>query len=217
MSYEHIIFDIDGTLIYTDYAILKSLQKTIKDIQHKTVDLSSLAFALGIPGDIALKKLGFHEDSLKFVDLIWDKHYQRLKSTIKMFNGIEEMLQQLSQNGYSLGVVTSRSKSECIEDNIFNEISSYFKIQVFLDDCAEPKPSPTPLLTYLEKANIERNVALYVGDSIYDATCAENACIDFVLATWGTQNPNSIIHTVKNTMCICKKATDILLFLEKRK
>ena len=34
MKYKHIVFDIDGTLIDTEYAVLHSLQETIKEIQH---------------------------------------------------------------------------------------------------------------------------------------------------------------------------------------
>ena len=31
MKYKHIVFDIDGTLIDTEYAVLHSLQETIKE------------------------------------------------------------------------------------------------------------------------------------------------------------------------------------------
>ena len=31
MKYKHIVFDIDGTLIDTEYAVLHSLQETIRD------------------------------------------------------------------------------------------------------------------------------------------------------------------------------------------
>ena len=32
MKYKHIVFDIDGTLIDTEYAVLHSLQETIKEL-----------------------------------------------------------------------------------------------------------------------------------------------------------------------------------------
>ena len=38
MKYKHIVFDIDGTLIDTEYAVLHSLQETIKglsDVSHR--------------------------------------------------------------------------------------------------------------------------------------------------------------------------------------
>ena len=35
MKYKHIVFDIDGTLIDTEYAVLHSLQETIKGLSHQ--------------------------------------------------------------------------------------------------------------------------------------------------------------------------------------
>ena len=39
MKYKHIIFDIDGTLIDTEYAVLHSLQETIKGLSGRDTTL----------------------------------------------------------------------------------------------------------------------------------------------------------------------------------
>ena len=51
-------FDIDGTLIDTEEAILRSLQDTVREMLHKDVGIHELRFALGIPGRVTLDKLG---------------------------------------------------------------------------------------------------------------------------------------------------------------
>ena len=50
MKYKHIVFDIDGTLIDTEYAVLHSLQETIKELSGRKIPCSELRFALGITG-----------------------------------------------------------------------------------------------------------------------------------------------------------------------
>ncbi len=40
MKYNHIIFDIDGTLIDTEYAVLHSLQETIKGLSGREIPVS---------------------------------------------------------------------------------------------------------------------------------------------------------------------------------
>ena len=69
MKYKHIVFDIDGTLIDTEYAVLHSLQETIKGLSGREIPCSELRFALGITGTDALKKLAIKDTSFRFVGL----------------------------------------------------------------------------------------------------------------------------------------------------
>lgn len=57
MKYKHIVFDIDGTLIDTEYAVINSLIKTITEITGSAPQYESLKFALGITGRNALELL----------------------------------------------------------------------------------------------------------------------------------------------------------------
>ena len=50
-----LIFDVDGTILDTEKAILKSLQRILKEELNKDYTLDALEFALGIPGKEALK------------------------------------------------------------------------------------------------------------------------------------------------------------------
>lgn len=52
-----LIFEIDGTILDTEKAILKSLQRILKEELNEDYTLDALDFALGIPGKEALKKL----------------------------------------------------------------------------------------------------------------------------------------------------------------
>jgi len=58
MIIRHIVFDIDGTLIDTEKAVLKSLQDTIFEVTKSKIETNDLKFALGIPGEVTLKRLG---------------------------------------------------------------------------------------------------------------------------------------------------------------
>ena len=55
MHYRHFVFDIDGTLLDTEYAVLHSLQDVIRAVQKREAPVQDLRFALGITGDDALR------------------------------------------------------------------------------------------------------------------------------------------------------------------
>ena len=71
-----------------------------------------------------------------------------------------------------------------------------FELIVNADDTKEHKPSPEPLLKYLEKAGITPEEAMYIGDSQHDMLCAKKAGVDFVLAGWGAYNRNLDVKVI---------------------
>ena len=208
-SYKHIIFDIDGTLINSEYAIIHSLAKTIKEITGQTIDNNNLKFALGITGKEALEKLNisFVDEALKR----WDfnmKDYLK-EHPIQLFPNINDCLNSLFHAGFQLGIVTSKTFSEYQSDFVPLGIDKYFTNIICADDTLEHKPNPEPLLAYIERAKIDKTNAIYIGDSIYDVQCAKAANITCGLAIWGNnfnnkfqadycfRTPNEIYITMK--------------------
>ncbi len=186
MPYRQIVFDLDGTLIDTEYAILHSLQETIRTVTGSTIELSKLKFALGITGKDALEKLNIAD--IPFVLALWDKNMSTFRDTVRVFDGIEELLDTLTRSGYKLGIVTSKTRREFEDDFSRFGIHKYFRTVICADDTAEHKPSPAPLLKYMECAKASSSELLYIGDSAYDMKCARNANIDFALACWGASS-----------------------------
>lgn len=184
MKYKQIVFDIDGTLLDTEYAVLHSLQDTVREICKKEIPVSELVFALGITGMDALNILDIEEVSPALK--LWDRNMAKYADTIKVFDGISELLEGLAGYHCEMGIVTSKTKEEFIHDFCGIGIGRYFKTVVCADDTREHKPNAAPLLKYLKQSGEERGKTLYVGDSRYDSECAENAGIDFALAVWGS-------------------------------
>ena len=186
--YKHIVFDVDGTLIDTEYAILQSLQKTIKITTGNIVELNDLKFALGITGKDALGRLNISDTCIPLTLDLWRENMGNFCDTINVFSGITELLDALKLSGYELGIVTSKTKDEIEYDFIRFGIGNYFRTIICADDTLEHKPNPAPLIKYMEAANISNQDVLYIGDSEYDMKCAQGANIDFALACWGSNS-----------------------------
>ena len=185
--YKHIVFDVDGTLIDTEYAVLHSLKNLLKEEYNRDYKIEELEFALGITGEAAIKQLEI-SDIERTVDLWNDKTVERCVS-VCVFNGIEELLKVLSQN-HKLGIVTSKTKEEFEEEVTHFGLNKYFGVIICADDTEKHKPNPKPLLKYMELANAKNKETIYIGDSIYDMQCAKASKVDFAFAKWGNKRQN---------------------------
>lgn len=185
--YKHIVFDVDGTLIDTEYALLHSLRDILKEEYGRNYKIEELEFALGITGEAAIEQLEI--SNIKYAIELWNDKLNKYKETVCVFNGIEELLKQLSLN-YKLGIVTSKTKEEFEEEVVHFGLNKYFGIIICADDTKKHKPNPEPLLKYMELANAKNNEIIYIGDSIYDMQCAKASNVDFVFAKWGNKRQN---------------------------
>lgn len=185
--YKHIVFDVDGTLIDTEYAVLHSLKDLLKEEYNRDYKIEELEFALGITGEAAIKQLEI-SDIERTVDL-WNDKLNKYKESVCVFNGIEELLKVLSQN-HKLGIVTSKTKEEFEEEVTHFGLNKYFGVIICADDTEKHKPNPEPLLKYMELANAKNKETIYIGDNIYDMQCAKASKVDFAFAKWGNKRQN---------------------------
>lgn len=186
--YKCIIFDIDGTMLNTEKAILCSLQKLLEGEKNVLYKAEDLFFVLGIPGHETLKRLNV-SDPEQSLDK-WNELIKRYASNIHLYPDIEKTIACLSKSGIKTGIVTSKTRKEYNVDFVPFGLSGYFQYVVCADDTIRHKPHPDPLLKCIELANVLPEEALYVGDTIYDMECAKAAGVDFVLALWGAKNHN---------------------------
>lgn len=182
--YNFIIFDVDGTILDTERAVLKSLQQTLRE-EGRLYELEDLRFALGIPGKETLKRL-----DIKDVDHVhskWEQLETKYSQDASLFKGIENVIVHLENKDITLGIVTSKTK-QAMKDT-FNSLglNKYFKHTITADDTIKHKPHPEPLLLCMEQLTAIAGESLYIGDSIYDMQSAKAAGMNFGLALWGAK------------------------------
>jgi len=188
--YKTIIFDVDGTLINTETAVLGSLQKMLKIDYNKEVEQSELSFVLGIPGADSLPKLGIVD--IDRANDRWNFFMKEFYDEIHVYNEIEYLLDTLKKKGVGQGIVTSKTTQELRDDFAPFGLMQYLTYIICADDTKKHKPNPEPLLKFLETSKADPSSSIYIGDTIYDYQCARDAGVDFGLALWGCKNPEHI-------------------------
>lgn len=146
--FDHIVFDVDGTLADTEESVLSSLVQIVQEETGKTLPRHELDFALGIPGKDALEKLGIYSQAT--LDR-WCQVAASFKSTISVFPGLLEVIATLADNGCKLGIVSSRARDEYAEEIAPLGFDKYFEHIILVEDTTEHKPAPAPMLEYLRR------------------------------------------------------------------
>lgn len=182
--YTHVVFDIDGTLVDTQYAVMNGLKDTMKVLTGRDYEMGELMFAFGIPGETTLSMLGIEDTKAGILE--WNVQLRKYRDRVGLFEGVEALMEALE--GVNIGIVTSKAVFEYEEEPSMALVRPHVGTAICADHTDKHKPEPDPLLKYMELTGAKKDEILYIGDSKYDEMCAHSAGVDFALATWGAVN-----------------------------
>lgn len=189
MKYTTILFDLDGTLLYTLEDLTDSINHTLTKYNLPTHSLEDVRRFVGNGLRMlvvrALPDGESYEHFDKFLqDFIAYYNTHNLIKT-KPYDGIMETTEKLSSMGIKMAIVTNKGQtaSESLLKDFFEP---NINIVIGDDGTHKRKPDPEPIQIALDKLGItDKSSVLYIGDSEVDATTAEAAGIDYVLCTYG--------------------------------
>lgn len=181
MALKYFIFDLDGTLIDTEQAILKTWQQTLNEYGY-TYSIEEIRCVLGVTTEIGLKKLGVIVDNDYTAK--WQVNYSKHAKETGYFVGTKEMLLHLKEKGCSVGAVSSRSKKEYADFFSGFGFETIFDKVILEEDTVQHKPEPEPLYKYMELVGASKTECIYIGDMPSDIQCANNAGIVSGLVNW---------------------------------
>lgn len=103
----------------------------------------------------------------------------------RLYSGVSELLTALQSAQVKMGLITNKpiSFTETLLDEF--SLNGYFSIVLGGDSLAEKKPHPLPLLYAMEKACVNPDNTLMVGDSRSDIKSAQAAGCKVAAVTYG--------------------------------
>jgi pyrophosphatase PpaX len=183
MTYKYVLFDLDGTLIDTNRLIIDSFQYTYKKSLGLEVSEQEILKYFGEPLLVTLKRYS-EEKADELLKTYIDYNETRHNDTVTIFEGVQELLEELKKQGYTLALVTSKRRKVAQMGLDLFDISKHFDVFVALEDTELHKPNPAPAIKALELLNANPQDAIMVGDSVFDIHCAHGAGVKAVLVKW---------------------------------
>ncbi|MGI8911705.1 MAG: HAD hydrolase-like protein [Rubrobacteraceae bacterium] len=187
------LFDFDGTLIDTTELIHQSMRHAAKEVLGRDFSRETLLANVGQPlprqmellvGDGNADGDQLAREMLETYRVHNEAHHDAL---IEEFPNVAESLARLKDAGIGIAVVTSKRRfSVDMALATFPALGEVVDHFVAMEDTAEHKPHPAPILKGLELlGDIPVEEAAYIGDSPFDVAAAKAAGVTSVAVSWG--------------------------------
>lgn len=200
-----VIFDLDGTLLYTIEDLGHAANYALEKNGFATHTLASYPFFVGNGVRRLITRVlpeEHRDDStidrlLKDFRAFYDEH---CCDCTKPYPGIPELLRDLRDQNVQVAVASNKYDAavQKIIHHYFGDID--FVAIEGQKEGVNVKPDPSVVFSILSQARVPKREVLYIGDSGVDMETARRACVDSVGVTWGFRPEKELVEYYAGTI-----------------
>jgi len=207
-SYQHIVFDFDGTIantmatvidIYNEYAPQYNIKPMTQEMVLSLSDLKARQ---------VMKTLNISFYQLPVLYLKIKNQFNKRIQEVTIKEGMREIIKKLYKNQKKLYIVSSNSR-ENIESFLLNRDLNYFS-DIYASSSLFTKSKFIKRL--LKSSQISHNDTIYIGDEVRDIIASHKVGIPVMAVTWGLNNKNTLLRYQPDY--IVDTPVDIMQFLK---
>ena len=186
LTQEHVLFDLDGTLVDTRDAVAECYRRVFRQQLGRNFPPPSLEigelFAMR-PHELFAR---IEPERVEDLYQAYQDTYPACIDRVRVFAGVAEMIEALVAAGRKPSLVTNKGRARTrIDLGVAGVAPERFAAIVTAEDTVERKPHPAPLLLGLARAGATAGEALYVGDGPQDVLAAQAAGMPAIAVTYG--------------------------------
>jgi len=192
-QFDLIVFDWDGTLMDSTTAIVKCIQASARDLGLPVPEREMAAHVIGLGLQEALQKAvpGLEPQYYPRMVERYRYHYLSQDHELTLFDGVREMLEDLSQAGYFLAVATGKSRVGLTRALHAAELISFFDATRCADETFS-KPHPAMLEELTRELGQDMARTVMIGDTTHDLQMAINAGAAGIAVHYGAHPPHEL-------------------------
>lgn len=197
MKYKLAVFDLDGTILNTLEDLADSTNYALREngLPERSIEQVRCFVGNGI------RKLmeravpaGSDEALICRVHESFTAHYkEHCADKTRAYDGILELLRALREAGCMTAVVSNKADYG-VQTLCQDYFPGLFDFAVGEREGIRRKPNPDSVNEILEKLNVRRADAVYIGDSDVDIETAKNAGLACISVTWGFRDREFLLR-----------------------
>jgi len=188
MKYKLVIFDFDGTLANTFPFVLKVMDEVSERFGLQKVDRSEIDMLRSLDARMVMKHLNIPVWKVPAISTYTMNLLAKQIDLLSLFDGIDQLLKDLSSKGIQLGIVTSNSY-----ENVCKVLGAENAALIHYYECGVRLfGKQAKLKKVLKASGVKAGDAICIGDEIRDIQAAQKVSIPFGAVAWGFTNLDAL-------------------------
>jgi phosphoglycolate phosphatase len=193
-----IIFDLDGTLLYTLDDIKETLNVVLQNNGYPTLNSEQVLKNVGY-GAKELVRRSLGNPTEEVLQKVFDEYVPLQEKSqneyTKLYDGLDSVLVSLKEKGYKLAIVSNKpdSVTQIVVDQKLKKYGFDF-VTGNRPELFNPKPDKSCVEFCLNSLGIAKEDVIFVGDSEVDVKTFKSAEIDGIGVLWGFRPKSSLVE-----------------------
>ncbi len=193
------VFDCDGTLVDSQANICQSMEEAFRIADLPAPPRAAIRRIVGLSLVEAIRALLPEADDALHRRMAADYKaaFFHLRTSGAMaeeplFDGIAEVLQGLTDAGWSLGVATGKSDRGLAHILAHHGLAHHF-VTLQTADRHPSKPDPSMMLAAMDEAGAQPHMSVMIGDTSFDMAMGKAAGARAVGVAWGYHDVHELV------------------------
>lgn len=207
-----IAFDCDGTLLNTYNLIQETFKIIFKELfpdYNVTQEELESFFGPGL-GETFGKYVNTKEEVDYCISRYRYLNQKIMDKYIECFDGIEDMLIYLKENGYRVMIVSNKVSHAVMQGLVLCHVDQYIE-KIIGYEMITPKPDPDGIYQAMKMYDVD--TLLFVGDTSIDMKTGVNASVPTVGVTWCKSTKEQLYQA--GATYVIDKPSELIEILEK--